>query len=171
MNELKDIPGFEGRYAATRDGRIWSYIRRIYLRPKINRCGYSIVVLYSIDKISRGYKIARLISATYLKLDLSNPNITVDHINGDKLNDSVENLRLLSMHENLLSYHNRLDVDTKTHKMCSKCKEVKIKPEFAHSSTKIDGYGSWCKLCKSTVYYDKYANALSKKYSQVSLEA
>ena len=31
---MKDIPGYEGRYAATEDGRIWSHVTKKFLSPR-----------------------------------------------------------------------------------------------------------------------------------------
>jgi len=43
---MKDIPGYEGRYAATEDGRVWSHISGKFLRPaRAKRSGHFMVSL------------------------------------------------------------------------------------------------------------------------------
>ena len=40
FTEMKNIPGYEERYAATKDGRIWSYKRKKFLAPCADKYGY-----------------------------------------------------------------------------------------------------------------------------------
>jgi hypothetical protein len=42
---MRDIPGYEGIYAATSCGKIWSYKRQKFLKPCIVGSGYLEVVL------------------------------------------------------------------------------------------------------------------------------
>jgi hypothetical protein len=42
---MKPIPGFEGRYAATADGRIWSHLTGRFLKPSLRGDGYFYVML------------------------------------------------------------------------------------------------------------------------------
>ena len=39
---VKDIEGFEGRYAILSDGTVWSYITKKFLKPWVNYKGYHI---------------------------------------------------------------------------------------------------------------------------------
>ena len=145
--ELKDVPGFEGLYSASRDGKIWSIRQNKWLSPRISNKRYKNVSLYDHNKIRKGYTISRLIAATFLDLDLNNRNIEVDHKNSDTLNDSVENLRLLSHHNNMLAYRGRLETDTKAHKLCVKCDKIKLRSEFGINRHNVDKLMSWCKGC------------------------
>lgn len=53
MNELRPIPGYEGLYSVTEDGRIWSLPKAYgrgrhqgrWLQPGTNEHGYQVVVL------------------------------------------------------------------------------------------------------------------------------
>ena len=42
---MKDIKNFEGIYAITEDGKVWSCRRNKFLKPKIDRYGY---VMYKL---------------------------------------------------------------------------------------------------------------------------
>lgn len=88
IEEMKDIVGYEGEYAITRDGRVWSYKRKKFLKPGLVR-GYYQVVLCKDGKRKR-YYIHRLVAQTFIP----NPdNLSqVNHKDENKQNNCVENL-------------------------------------------------------------------------------
>lgn len=100
--EVKEITGYEGRYAVSQDGRVFSFakfagngnysprpIAERWLRPAENLGGYMAVVLAK-NGSRKTIKIARLVAMTWLP----NPNgfLVVNHLNGNKQDDRVENL-------------------------------------------------------------------------------
>ena len=97
---MKDIPGYEGLYAATSDGQIWSYRRNIFLRPTMRK-GYLAVQLRKDGK-GKSYYVHRLVGLAFIP----NPqNLeTIDHIDGNKLNNDVSNLQWLSRTNNIRKY-------------------------------------------------------------------
>jgi hypothetical protein len=98
---MKDIPGLEGRYAITIDGRVWSYPKKVghvmstgmFLRGNVNNNGYRYV---DIDKKKRF--IHRLVALTYLD-EVVGKN-AVNHKDGNPLNNNVENLEWCTLSEN-----------------------------------------------------------------------
>ena len=86
---MKDIEGFEGFYAVTDEGQVWSYKKQIYLRPQIVGCGYCQVCLYKNGEKHRDY-VHRLVAAAFLP----NPSgyKEVNHKDEDKTNNRLENL-------------------------------------------------------------------------------
>lgn len=62
---LKDIPGFEGSYAATEDGQIWSYKRQRFLKPCGEPDNYQIVMLSKNNK-GKCYFVHRLVALAWL---------------------------------------------------------------------------------------------------------
>lgn len=89
--EMREIPGYEGLYAATKHtGQIWSYRRKIFLKDRPDKDGYRRVGLYTRDKQLKTHQVHRLIALTWLE----NPNELpqVNHKDEDKTNNDVDNL-------------------------------------------------------------------------------
>ena len=97
------IKGYEGLYSITKDGSVWSHPKRrsskqgIYLKPGVNTRGYKQVVLYKDNK-HKNITIHRLIALTFI----NNPDnkLEVNHIDGNKLNNKIENLEWCTSSEN-----------------------------------------------------------------------
>ena len=87
--ELKDIPGYQGIYAASRSGHIWSYKLNRYIAESLDPCGYKKVHLIT-DK-SRTQMVHRLIALAWIPNPQDKP--TVDHIDRNTFNNNVQNLR------------------------------------------------------------------------------
>lgn len=86
---MVDIEGYEGLYAITEDGNVWSYRRNKFLIAKMSNCGYMRVVL-SKNNVTTNYSVHRLVAKAYIP----NPNNypCVNHKDENKLNNCVENL-------------------------------------------------------------------------------
>lgn len=101
---MKDIKGFEGVYAVTEGGEIWSYPRNgtgghngIFMKQNLHTHGYLQVCLKTKGTASTRYA-HRLVAETYLP----NPykKSEVNHKNGIKTDNRVENLEWSSSGEN-----------------------------------------------------------------------
>jgi len=93
---VKDIPGFEGKYQATTDGKIYSLISNRFLKLGDDTYNYATCSLN--DKT---YKVHRIIALTFLENPENKPH--VDHINRNRRDNRVSNLRYLSMSDNQLN--------------------------------------------------------------------
>lgn len=101
---LKDIPGFSGRYAASTDGRIWSYSKwrqktGRWLKPGSTRDGYLYVNLYSHGRY-RSFRVSRLVLETFVG-PAPTPCADADHRDFDRSNNQLSNLRWLTHQENV----------------------------------------------------------------------
>lgn len=86
---MKDIKGYEGLYAVTSCGKVWSYKRNNFLVASPDTDGYFRVSLYKGGKGKIGY-IHRLVAEAYIP----NPNNfpQVNHKTEDKSKNAVPQL-------------------------------------------------------------------------------
>lgn len=110
MQEIwKDIPNYEGLYQASNFGRIKSiqyfnhannkiYPREKILKPILNEKGYCRVDLSKSGE-SKRHRVHRLVAKTFLP----NPYnlLEVNHIDGNKQNNNVNNLEWCSRSHNM----------------------------------------------------------------------
>lgn len=103
QKEMKDIPGFEGMYAITRDGQVWSYRNAKYLKARKSHNGYMRIQL-NVDGKPYEYRINRLVAMTYIP----NPDNLeeVNHIDFNIFNNNVENLQWCSHKDNMRHSYN-----------------------------------------------------------------
>ena len=85
---MKDIKEYEGLYAVTSCGRVWSYKSKKFLKPFDNG-GYLQVIL-SKDGKPKLYSVHRLVAETYLDNPDNLPQ--VNHKDEDKANNCINNL-------------------------------------------------------------------------------
>lgn len=97
---MKDIKGYEGLYAITSCGRVWSYRSKRFLKNSLRKDGYYIATL-KVNQKGKSFLIHRLVAEAYL----SNPdNLSqVDHIDRDKSHNYINNLHWVSATENQLN--------------------------------------------------------------------
>lgn len=113
-NEIwKDIKGYEGLYQISNLGRVKSYKRNnIILKPGKTKRGYMVVSLCSKKSIKKVY-IHRLVAQSFIKN--INSFEQVNHIDGDKANNKVDNLEWVSAKDNVIhAYKNNLMIGRKT---------------------------------------------------------
>lgn len=96
---MRDIKGYEGEYAVTSCGRVWSYKSKKFLKTRKQRDGYYLVNL-SKNGVSTTYQLHRLVAQAYLSNGEDLPQI--NHKNGDKSKNYVNNLEYCSASYNQL---------------------------------------------------------------------
>ena len=91
---MKDIKNYEGLYAITEDGKVWSYRRKKFLKPYVHKDGYAMVGLPH----SPVY-VHRLVAEAYIP----NPEgfTDVNHKDECRHNNTVENLEWCSRKYNI----------------------------------------------------------------------
>lgn len=104
MEEWKTIPGYEGLYEISTDGRVrnLNYYRKKgnvqELKPRLNG-GYLKIWLFKKGK-GKLFRIHVLLAMTFFGYVLNNHTLLVDHINNNPLDNKLENLQIITNREN-----------------------------------------------------------------------
>ena len=102
---MKDIKGYEGLYAITSCGKVWSYRSQRFLKSTIGGNGYLKVGLCKDGKM-RTVNVHRLVAETYIPNPDNKPQ--VNHLDEDKTHNYVNNLAWATSKENC-NYGTRID--------------------------------------------------------------
>ena len=97
---MKDIEGFEQRYAITSDGRVWSYYLNDFRKLQIDKKGYAYVTLCLLGtRNKKRIAVHRLVAQAFIP----NPNNfqEINHKDENKLNNRVENLEWCNREYNI----------------------------------------------------------------------
>ena len=99
-----DILGYEGVYQVDEVGNVYSlrFGKVKVLKPGVSYTGYYSVGLYKDNK-SKNHRVQRLVACAFLA-DYDE-DLQVDHIDEDKSNNSVSNLRMVSNMDNSMAYY------------------------------------------------------------------
>lgn len=133
---MKDIKGYEGLYAVTSCGRVWSYRKKIFLKPRLTKGGYLQVGLWKNRELKRPY-IHRLVMETYCPIE-GMKDLQVNHKDENKEHNYLNNLEWLTCKENInYGSHNKRSAE----KHCKRvrCIETNIIYESLRSAADQTG--------------------------------
>lgn len=108
-NEIwKDVPGYSGLYQVSTTGRIRAYskirgtvrLKPRILKPRVNRHGYFQITLVN-ETGRKTFSLHRLVAMSFIPNPENKP--CVDHLDCNRENCAVENLRWVTYSENALN--------------------------------------------------------------------
>ena len=165
----KDIKGYEGLYKISNLGRIKSLPRNGTIKNEriikysLDKYGYPQVILH--NKKYKCFRVHRLVAKTFIP----NPEnkLTVNHIDGNKLNNCVDNLEWNTVEEN--NNHalrmglqrftgnkiNQYSLDGKFIKQWNSQREIERKLKVSHGNINLTCKGIY-KQCNGYIW--RYAN-------------
>lgn len=105
-----DIPNYEGYYKISNIGNIISLDRAIPFRNgyksikggliKPSICNRYKSVSLNKNSVSKTFNVHQLVAISFLGHKKQGHKLVIDHIDGDKLNNSVDNLQIISQRDN-----------------------------------------------------------------------
>lgn len=109
ISAMKDIPGYEDKYAVTEDGRVWSYEKKVSLPNGAVRIRLARFLkpsyrgkkgkLYKVVELSyKAFSVHRLVAIVYIPNPHNYPQ--VNHKDGDKFNNHADNLEWCTQQQN-----------------------------------------------------------------------
>lgn len=122
MEEIwKTIKGFEN-YKVSNTGKVYSLAKSKVMKPWVINSGYHVIAL--VDKgISKRNLVHRLVALNFIDNPLNKPQ--VNHIDGNKLNNNVDNLEWTTASENI--NHNKVLGRLDTHTARAELNKVQTK--------------------------------------------
>lgn len=111
--EWRDVPNYEGYYQASNLGRVRSLDRTVtysdgrktfykgmVIKGNVHKKGYRQTSL-SINGVNRTFTFSQLVAMAFLGHETSGHVLVVDHKNGDRADDRLDNLRLVTNRANV----------------------------------------------------------------------
>lgn len=94
---MRDVVGYEGLYAVTSCGKVWSYKNQKFLKPDVKTNGYLRVDLCK-DGQKKKYYVHRLVGEAYIPNPEGKPQI--NHKDENKSHNYIANLEWVTAKEN-----------------------------------------------------------------------
>ena len=98
MSQFEPIEGYNGYYSISEEGEVWSEKSKKFLSIYPDKDGYLLCGITHAGK-RKLHKIHRLVALTFIPNPENKPQ--VNHIDGNKANNHIDNLEWASAKENI----------------------------------------------------------------------
>jgi hypothetical protein len=144
----RPVVGYEGLYEVSCDGNVYSRHTGKDLKLKLSIYGYNRIVLHKEGE-GKNYQVHRLVAQAFIPNPENKPQ--VDHINRNKTDNRVENLRWVTCSENCINRGIPKN-NTSGYKNIFKTK-----------------CGYEVKICRNKLYYSKHCKTEEEAIAQKAL--
>jgi len=114
MEIWKSIKGYEQEYEVSNQGKIRTKEGKTTYTNGVKRIWKQRIIAYKGHTINTGYRVtlwkhnkpkdflvARLVAYTFYDQDIHDHSKTVNHIDGNRMNNNLENLEIISLADNI----------------------------------------------------------------------
>ena len=144
---LRDIKGFENYYSVSDDGKVYSKIRKKYLKLNYKKNGYVYVSL-QVNNIKITKRVHRIVAEAFIQNPDNKP--FVNHIDGNKSNNNVKNLEWVTGKENNIHAINIGLFDPK--KQCHTYELIDVSGNMVYRSKGFQDFINYIGLKKSSIF-------------------
>ena len=121
-NDGRNIKGYEN-YLIFSNGSVMNTWTEMYLSPVVQTNGYYVLNLSKNGKRKMFY-LHQLVAEYYLGHNKRSKKIHIDHIDNNKLNNNLNNLRIITARENIskgkegVSGHKNITIENNRYRLC-----------------------------------------------------
>lgn len=94
-----ELDGYESKYKVSNDGRIWSEYLQDFMKPYYSKGGYMRIKV-NFGERNKKFMVHRLVAMAFIPNKDPDRLTQVDHINSNRVDNRVENLRWVTPKEN-----------------------------------------------------------------------
>ena len=102
---FKDVPNYEGIYQVSNLGNVKSLKWKKEIIMKQGISSRYLAVNLRKENVSKTYRIHVLVAMAFLDFKPNKQVLTIDHKNGVRTDNRLENLQIVTQRENIQNYH------------------------------------------------------------------
>lgn len=154
---------FSDNYLVSKDGQVMNVMTKRLLKPTKDKDGYLYYVL-CVNGIRKTIKAHRLVAMAFIENPLNKPSI--DHINGIKTDNHVENLRWVTNKENSNNPITLQKLQTNSKLNLKKMYKKSVERDFGRIKTKVYKGDEFIGVFESQKLASEYTKVSPGKVSQ-----